>query len=315
MNFKTLLVPLDGSAVAEAALPYAETIARAAEGTLYLIAVADVVYHPILRPGVTTVAWLASYQLEQLGTYLHVTAAAVQGRGVPCTVLTRKGRPTDEILAAAEQMDADAIVLASHGRGGVKRTVLGSVANAVARTSPRPVLVVHPPSDGLPSLEGVSLQRIMVPLDGSALAEAALSVAADLAKKTGSKLYLVRVEPDMLHVHAGYEFIPDFEYPTALTLALARTYLTAAGATLGGEVPYETIVREGSPPTELQRFAVETGVGLTILTTHGYGGWRRLVFGSTADRLVRAGLSILLVPPGRAEDTASHTRSIGQMAR
>jgi nucleotide-binding universal stress UspA family protein len=314
MNLQKLLIPLDGSRMAEAALPYAGVFSRATGAELYLLGVADTTREAILSPGPTTIAWLLSRERERLQSYLQTTAAALRCGEVSCVPLVEEGNPPDEILAAADRLDADAIFMATHGRGVVARWIIGSVANAIIRRSSRPVLAVQPAPEGQPEQQPISLRRIMVPLDGSQLAEAALPLAADLARATGALLMLVRVEPN-IYLHGGYEFVPDFEYPTARTRATVQTYLARVGEAFAADVQHEVTVLRGSPDDELHRFAGEHGVDLTVMTTHGYGGLRRLVIGSTSDRLVRSGLPILLVPPATIPAMAAPAGSAVQAVR
>jgi nucleotide-binding universal stress UspA family protein len=137
----------------------------------------------------------------------------------------------------------------------------------------------------------------MVPLDGSSLAEAALPMAIDLARACGATIVLVRVQP-----FATPLWMPDstpeaVEEVDAAIAASAESYL----GTIRGEIPPEirtqTIVLRSSPQLRLQEFVSEADIDLVVMTTHGRHGFRRMVVGSVADRMVRGGVPVLLLRP------------------
>jgi nucleotide-binding universal stress UspA family protein len=173
-----IVVPLDGSELAEAALGYAESIARATRASLRLIGVVDTGSQRPARNADPKRDHLTMLELESLEKYLLVRARALQRRGLRASVMAVAGPPVDEILAAQEP-DVAMLVMATHGRGGFQRLRLGSVADRVLHAATRPVLLVAPPAAGAPAT--VELRRIVVPLDGSGLAEAALPLASELA--------------------------------------------------------------------------------------------------------------------------------------
>ena len=193
MELRSLLVPLDSSPLAEAALPYAEAIAKATNASLRLLTVAETAGEGVIGAGAGMLAYLPNSHREALSDYLADATAKVRERGFAVTMLMLEGRAAEAIALAAERLAADLIVMATHGRGGAARWLIGSVADKVMRTGTTPTLLVQPPEEGEPG--EVSLRRIMVPLDGSPLAEGALPLAAQLALATGAMLILVHAEP------------------------------------------------------------------------------------------------------------------------
>jgi nucleotide-binding universal stress UspA family protein len=154
----------------------------------------------------------------------------------------------------------------------------------------------------------VALRRLMVPLDGSALAEAALPVAAYLAQAAGAKLLLVRAEPWLASHMGEFEYagyVTDIERLEAEVAARAMSYLALVQEQLPPGLGVETAVHRGYIVDALLDCAERGDIDLIAMSTHGRGGLRRLVLGSTADRFVRAGLPTLLVPP--ADHDAART--------
>jgi nucleotide-binding universal stress UspA family protein len=294
MDIKTILVPLDGSQTAEAALPYAEAIAGATGAAVHLLAVVESeAGGPAGRP-LQVRQYLGRIGQEAMTAYLDLTAGALRERGITAATTVVTGDPADEITAAAEDTPDAIIVMATHGRGGLDRWLIGSVADKVMRTATRPTLLVLPPQAALPTRE-VVLRRIMVPLDGSDVAETALAAAGALAGATGATVTLVRVVPWLSTTAALYGYVPELDRMDADAVAAAEDYLAAVKRRLPAGLRGETIVLRGTAGLMLESFALHEDVDLVVMTTHGAGGLRRLVLGSTADRLVRAGAPALLI--------------------
>jgi nucleotide-binding universal stress UspA family protein len=195
------------------------------------------------------------------------------------------------------------VVMATHGRGGLQRMIVGSVADKVMRMGTRPVLLVRPQER--PALKPIALRQIMVALDGSPLAERALPLAVDISRATGATMLLVRVEPFVTAGSAPYETVPDFTRLEDEAAAAAEAYLRKVAADLPQGVHAETFVLRGFSAATLIEFAEKEGVDLVVVSTHGRGGLRRMAMGSTADRVVRSGTSTLLVRAAPTPATAA----------
>ena len=197
--FAHILVPLDGSAPAEEALPVAARIARASSGSIHLLAV---VKSPIdLGEENDWDLLLHEQQIETRTTvatdYLRTVVALPELDGIQITTEIAPGLPPQYILAAARSGDVDLTVLCSHGRTGFTRWVLGSVAHTLAHESTIPTLVLHEHETAslLAHPDTTRPLRALVPLDGSPLAEAALAPAAHLVASltTQGELHLTQV--------------------------------------------------------------------------------------------------------------------------
>ena len=191
MQVKDILVPLDESAVTEAALPYAEQLARAMHVPVRLLTAVRTVFQGLVIR-LDEFEELNRQRREQAEAYIAKVAADLQGRGVEASSSVVGGEPVEQILSAAG--DGTMIVMATHGRGGVERFLVGSVADKVMRMGRQPTLLVRPSAETA-AAKPLELRRLMLPLDGSELSDAALIPAGELAEALGATITLVRVDP------------------------------------------------------------------------------------------------------------------------
>ena len=316
MQSKTILTCLDGSHEAEAALPYALAVATAERATVQLITVVDSESgNPLFwRTGEDT-EWIEG-QRQSAERYLDGKAWALRTQGLEASSLVTRGSAAEEILRAAEAPNVSMVVMATHGHGGVQRWVLGSVADKVMRMSHRPTLLVRAP-DVLGPPATVALRRLALPLDGSPLAEEALAPAVELAQAAGAEVLLVRAEQwivtSMSRWGGEATYVPNLEEMEEETAAMAQDYLAGVRQRLPASIRAKVFVLRGFAVQELEVFFDEQQIDLVVMTTHGRRGLPRLVLGSTADRLVRAGVPILLIHP--AEASAGALSVAGEAAR
>lgn len=149
MDLGTILVPLDGTETASAALPYAEAIASAAYAPLQLFSAVESQWTEPHRSSQELRDYLQRFERDSLRGYLRSTANALQGRGVQASTFLGYGEATEEILAAAADSDVGMVTMATHGRGGIHRWLVGSVADEVMRLATRPTLLVRAHRDTL----------------------------------------------------------------------------------------------------------------------------------------------------------------------
>ena len=287
--YERILVPLDGSETAEAALAY---VALLPSERVRLLAV------ECDRADLSAVCTAA----RDCKAYLEAVAAPLREQGRDVDTLVAFGNPAEQILALAAA--ADLVVMGSHGHGGVKRFVLGSVADEVARHAPVPVMIVR---GGPGSPPAVQLTRIVVPLDGSELAEQAVPVAAALAADLGVPVHLLRVlDIDALRatVQAGIHAAAAYMRSQEEIQRYAEEYLAEQAQHLRNrDLTATAEVLTGSPAVTLLD-AIRPD-DLVVMTTHGRGGVRRWLLGSVADKLVRAAAApVLLVRASGPEPAA-----------
>jgi nucleotide-binding universal stress UspA family protein len=214
---------------------------------------------------------------DKLVSESHVATAEIS---------VRSGDPAITILDEALKLKPALILISTHGRSGFQRLRLGSVADQVIRLAPCPTLVVGPHVGNFRGWKSV-----LVPLDGSNLAQAALSQAAQLAREATSSITLVRVVPTPI---AGTELVNA--RAANKWRAEAKDYLTRVRSSLRN-LDVRTEVREGSPGEELPRFIKENDIGLVVMTAHGRTGLGRAVLGSVTDRVIANSETPVMVVP------------------
>jgi nucleotide-binding universal stress UspA family protein len=295
--YKTLLVPLDGSAFSERALPLATALARASDAAITLIHCA----WSKPKPGEATGA-AQQRAVREAQTYLSGVASRLAPENVVIQTHAPSALPADGILAETAQGAADLIVMCTHGRSGLGRVLYGSVAEAVLAKSPVPILLVHP-TGPVPDLADGGSSSILVPLDGSTLAEASLPAALDMARALGSSVHLLRVVAPNVGYYPdpmlGQPYVSDAgERVIQEEIAEAEGYLKKISAGLAGDVTLHSLVRLGWPSESIVDEARVSGAKLIAMATHGHTGLADLLMGNVAlDVLRRSGLPLLLVRP------------------
>lgn len=303
--FRSLLLPLDGSSLAEQALPLATDLAARSGGKLRL-ALVHQVPPPPLDPAaarVFTAVELATRKSER--AYLRGIQAKLKEGGIRLSsAVTMKGPVGPTLARHVRELGLDLVVMATHGRGGLRRAWLGSVADYLVRNLEVPVLLVRP-RDGEPAPTVAKAARILVPLDGSALAESALDHAAELARLWQAEVSLLQVVLPVLTVPDPMFATPSSydqeltsaglrqarDYLEDLTEGLRRRGLQASCAAVVGWNAAEAILAAARPEQ----------ASMIVIASHGRGGLTRLALGSVADKLVRGAEVPVLVqrPAGR----------------
>jgi nucleotide-binding universal stress UspA family protein len=189
-----ILMPLDGSALAERALPAAERLARAKESTLLLVRVNPFPAWIAWAPGATvspeTYQQVIDDEERFVREYLDAWAQTLRSRGLTVDALGLFGEPASTLLDLLAERDIGLVVMTTHGRAGLARFALGSVAGRLVRGSHTPVLLIRALTD---TAQTERLQHALVPLDGSGLAEATLDLVVQLAGRLLSEVKLARV--------------------------------------------------------------------------------------------------------------------------
>lgn len=294
MAQQAVLVPLDGSPLAEAVLPYAETLARLLGATVRLVSVVEPVSESGLARLDAVEQRLGEVRRGEVARHLESIVQQLAQRGSIASICVLAGVAADCIIDAAEDPNVVLVAMATHGRGGVKRLLLGSVADKVMRLGTKPTLLVRTTEE-----QGVQqplvVRRLLVPLDGSARAEQALPLAEKLARAAGATLVLARVERELWQtvvVEAPMYDVTAMDEEVSQALA---EYLEKLRCRFQPETALELMPMRGYPALVLEDLALHGGSDLVVMATHGRGGMRRLAIGSMADRLVRLGAPTLLV--------------------
>ena len=302
---RKLLVPLDGSPRSEEALPYALAVAggdtEATIVTLHVVPDAQPLRKPLGQITKTADEVMAELTADaQAELQAAVDRSGAAETGVRVETLVRVGNVADTILDVADELAVDAVVLAGSGRGNISRLVVGSVADRVARESTRPTLVVREHETAAVG-SAPTIRRLVVPLDGSERAQAALPLAASLAAHLSIPIALITVVEPQTQMGAvsvgGAAFSAEmYQGLDEEVEAVSREQLTEAEKSLAASgVPVTTELAHGSAAGAVMAFA--SSADLVVMTSRGHGGIVRMVLGSVADTIVREGPSpVLLVP-------------------
>ncbi len=281
-----VLVPLDGSELAERALAYVPLLAPLGDLRPRLLGVVDA---EEVGAGVDEDQYLERRE-RVLSAYLQREGERLC-EGVPTVeVEVLAGDPAALILADASQWNADLIVISTHGRSGFERWRLGSVADKVIRGATCNALVIGPSNrtDAAPVVHS-----ILVPLDGSPHAEVAIAVARRLADGLGAELHLLQVVTPVVMYEdvAGVSYGPDL---TDLVIQDAKTKMECLKEQT--RATYATVVL-GAVAEGITAYIEDEGIDLVVMTSHGRGGMLRTALGSVTDRLIVGLAPVLVVNP------------------
>ena len=309
--YSKIIVPLDGSDLSEQAMPYAELVARSLDVPIELVNAYDIL-PPGLLGGSNRQAVISSMDesaRQRAFTSLDNQRHRLQAAGISVNVTAQRGPAADVIVAAAGAEPDALVVMSTHGRSGISRWVMGSVTDKVLHTIPNPMLIVRASVVG-PAAPESSLKSVMVPLDGSALSELAVSHAISVAGALSAVITLLRITPTEAHYRQQLGMVTpemgavpnvDLADPadlagedadeTAAYLADVQNRMTidhAHGVStqhiVNDNVAQAIIDHAGGQPT------------LVVMTTHGRSGVGRMVLGSVTDRVVRhSNLPVLVI--------------------
>jgi nucleotide-binding universal stress UspA family protein len=302
MSERPIVVALDGSELAEGALPYAQALARATGAPLLLTTVWEGTEAGLAGTLPAVAIDLERSAAEYYEQYLDRVASRLRRARVQVDTAFRIGHPVEEIVALAERVRASMVVLATHGRSGVGRWVYGSSASRLLREATRPTLVVGPKA--LKAKGPPRIRRILLPLDGSSQAEAAIKPAGELASQTGATIVVARaIQFASMAPPFGVPetYIPEIEQDLVKG---ASAYLDRAVGKLASGVKVKTLVLRGFPSDQLLKVIDAERIDLVVMTSHTRKGPARAILGSVADRMLHGSAPVLLIRPPAARASA-----------
>ena len=305
LRLQTIVVPLDFSPESLRALEFAFPLARRFGARVHLVHIYEGA-HQFSSVATSPALWSEAEAKCHLADEVELTFGQ-RPRREDCHI--RTGKPAPEIVATAAELQADMIVVATHGRSGFKHLALGSTTEKIIRHATCPVLVVREATRGpiKTAAEGIVLQNILVPVDFSDCAEEGARYASVFATGVGANLLLLHV------VH-----LPDYVKVSGIATRTYRPQLLE-NALLEAEdkldalvnflplvnISAETEVEVGVPVDKLTAASARPDIDMVITSTHGYSALRHALLGSVAEQLARqASCPVLVVP--------SHLRS-GEM--
>ena len=294
-----ILVPLDGSPLAEQALPYAMALGHGLPAELLLLRTVSI---PSDAQELLSEVGLSEEELKEksdaeASEYLNGIATRLQQVGLSVQQVVQHGPAAEAIVDYAIQANARQIVMATHGYTGIKRWTHGSVAERVLHGSSVPVLLVRAQEEVSVPQQPVSCQRILVPLDGSDVAEQVLSSATVVAQALGAEMILFQVPIIYASGSLMGEWFLPLEGVFETAQQNAQAYLDRVSTHLRKQrINVSTATRIGPVAESIIEHAEANDIDLIAMCTHGRTGLARWTLGSVADRVLRGGsIPILLV--------------------
>lgn len=292
--YARILVPLDGSSVADQVLPYVRLLGKGFQAQVELLRVFEPVSPSLVDPahGLYLDRIVAS-ERSHVEDYLEGVAESLRKDGLTVSFTAHEGYPAASIVRDAEMVPATLVSMCSHGRSGITGWLLGSTTDKVLHATSQPVLVVRSRDQQAFGPE-VRLNSILVPLDGSTIAEQALPHAVALGEALGLKVILVRATPSAQDY--TLHFASRVSYPFSHIQDLSKKADGAAWGYLDtvceklrqqGVPLVESRLIHGDPASSIIDMAREVRDSMVVMTTHGASGLDRWIRGSVTDRVVR----------------------------
>jgi nucleotide-binding universal stress UspA family protein len=296
--FSRILIPLDGSKTAEKVLPYARFLAGSLNRPVELLAVVDIV-EMATHMSADRARYLDTMiedSVRNSEQYLRGVAGTFPGANTKCTV--EKGKAEQVIIETAAADKGTLITMATHGRSGINRWLLGSIAEKVLRAATNPLLLVRA-TDEAKADRVATLKSIVVPLDGSELAESVFPTVVELAKTLKLEVVLFRAYSIPYSAYSSAEgyYAVDYEELLKAMREEAVDYLekkTEAVKKLGID-KVSCVAKEGFAADEIISLSRKSPDNLIAMCTHGRSGVKRWVLGSVTETVVRHSADPVLV--------------------
>jgi nucleotide-binding universal stress UspA family protein len=297
--YTRILVPLDGSATAEAVLPYAEAFAAGFKTSVELMSVIDIgaMTTHLAADKVHHLDTIIATEEKNSASYLENVAKIFSRFPTDCRIV--RGKPAETILETTSKDRDTLIAMATHGRSGAKRWLLGSVAEKVLRGTTNPLFLVRA-AEAKTSPQRI-INSIVVPLDGSSLAEQILPTVSIWAQSLDVEVTLIRAFEFPASAYYGSDnYLPDYDAFREEARKEAADYLKEKADSLIGEgvrtVSTRTI--QGPAANEIISYAQTEPRAVIAMSTHGRSGVRRWILGSVTEKVVRHGDDPVLVIRG-----------------
>lgn len=304
--FKKILIPLDGSDLAERALRPAFKIARQLESEVILLRAAHAQsMFPVMNDGTIGMELLWPEQVinraqQESRDYLEALKEKYSSETFRLETRVIDEEPATGILNTAAREEIDLIVMSTHGYSGLTRWMLGSVAEKVLRAACCPTIIMR-------SLDPI--EKILIPLDGSSYSEKALLPGLEAAGHLGAEVTLLHAVGDLSIDQASAKQLEPLigQNLRASYHSRSRLYLErAAKSHQRSDLPIYTNVADGSPAESILEFVRENAIDMVVMATYGRTGLQHWVYGSVTEKVLRSGeCSMFIVPPhARVAETA-----------
>ena len=337
--YKYILVPLDGSRFSQRVLPYAKRLAKGLGIPIVLFhavepdrfysiskdlkeemrsgsgddGVVDSMGHAPNSSDSQTPRYLdliIAGEKTTAETYLTTVAESLEQEGIDVSTIVVVGRASQSILDVASKNNGGIIAMSTHGRSGLARWVLGSVASKVVYSSNIPVMLLRPSQDAGTSID---FSNVVVPLDGSLLSESILPTAAEVAKAMHLPVHLMQAISLTGEVWVGPE--PGPYYAEDITKALEHSYDTYLDGIVeklkedGVEADRTVVI--GPPDVKIGDIARDAGSSLIMMATRARTNMERWLFGSVTEKVIRSAAGPVMVMRS-ADQVTSEAARIGE---
>lgn len=295
--YSRILVPLDGSELSEVALPYAEELACRLETQVTLFQVLTLPYHEYPIKGEVALVPYTDEEMKLLKAnardYLKKAGFKLRKKGIPVKTEVVIGSAAREIIRLADTTKADMVVMSTHGRSGITRWVLGSVASKVVMAAKQPVALIRAKGARPSVREKDILDKVLAPLDGSKESEVVLPHIVELASK-------FKAEVTLFHMFtAAYSFISEDSFGEEQLKKLesmrtfAKEYIEKVAAQLkrngiSAKANFKEVIM-GTEAEEIIKLADEIQADVIAMSTHGRSGIGLWALGSVAEKVLHAG--------------------------
>ena len=287
--FSKILVPLDGSKTSEKVLPFARVLAATLKLPIELLEVVDIA---------AATAHIVADKARYLDTIIaegekasreHLDEVAATFPGLHVTCKIERGRPADVIIERAEAEKGTLIAMATHGRSGINRWMMGSVAEKVLRGTKAPLFLIRANDEGAMGA-AATMKTIVVPLDGSELAESVLPTVCEIARNLDLAIVLCRAYELAATAYYGSEdYLPKYDEMLRNMKEDVEGYLKKKTEALkaAGLTRVSWVALEGAGAEEIVRYANQHHDALLAMCTHGRSGVKRWALGSVTEKVVR----------------------------
>lgn len=289
-----ILVPLDGSALAENVLPHAVKMARSFHARVTLVRAIGQAHGADRGSFIDPLNW--EMRKSEAEAYLEEIRARLAELDLQVDQVLLEGSAAERIIEFAQHKEVDLIVISSHGQSGLSGWNISSVVQKVILGAYTPALIVRAYRPVPDDLTGLRYRRVLVPLDGSQRAECVLSLAAALVRSRDSTMLLAHVvaKPEaprrIAMTDEEHELVDRL---TELNRQQAREYLESVANRLSVDV--EIHVLEGNTPVALHKLVEVRDADLVVLNAHGYSGGAAWPYGSVALNFIAYGTTPLLI--------------------
>lgn len=284
-----ILVPLDGSSLGELALLYIKELAPVFNSEVHLVSVCerrDTDYRRMIQVYVDKIAEQVRDDFKKAN------------RNIKIKTVVLDGNEARQIIEYAQQEQMSLIVIVSHGRSGIMPWTIGGTANKVVQTAQNPVLLVRASAFKGKRKPVRLFNKILVPLDGSQVGEAALPHVIEIARKLNSEVTVFSVIEPGQHVHTigGQDFVRYTEQQVeSMRTEISNYQLETRKKLADSGIKVRSIMSDGNAASEIIKISKADNFRLVAMSSHGRSGMRGWVFGSVSNKVLNSGKTSLLV--------------------